>query len=354
MQQVSEKCEWMFDLGDCETGRKVQELIDTEIEEIRSDTVPTEPLVSVWLITYNHRSYIEQAIESVLEQETDFPFEIVIGDDFSTDGTREIVLNYQRKYPDRIRLILAKRNLWNPFPEMPGTVTAMELYQTCGRAPFMALLEGDDYWCDQTKLQRQIDVLQNDDSVALVFHSWKVDRPGISPKLDQKLWKDRQRMDFSTVLQYWCIRTCSMVFRTPAGLPGWFCEVHGGDKFLAYLLLTKGDAIYLDRPMCVYRVHDGNITAAVNNSGRDQAYEHRVNRYSAGLKRLDGATVGKYSSTIRRAERLHRYARAVKRSASLGGRVWFQLCFLINMTSHHWLWMAHKAVDRFRRGNRET
>ena len=59
MQQVSEKCEWMFDLGDCETGRKVQELIDTEIEEIRSDTVPTEPLVSVWLITYNHRSYIE-------------------------------------------------------------------------------------------------------------------------------------------------------------------------------------------------------------------------------------------------------------------------------------------------------
>lgn len=113
----------------------------------------TQPKVSVILITYNHCEYIVQALESVLAQQTDFPMEILIGDDASTDGTSEIIRRYQAQYPELIRADIRTENVG-------ATQNAYLLLQKA-RGEYLASLEGDDYWTDPLKLQKQADLLDS-------------------------------------------------------------------------------------------------------------------------------------------------------------------------------------------------
>ncbi len=119
-----------------------------------------KPLVSIKMITYNHEPYIAQAIEGVLLQQTDFPIELVIGEDCSTDGTCEIVFNYQKKYPDIIRVITSEQNV-GMHKNGYRTVKAC-------RGKYVAYCEGDDYWHDPRKLQKQVDYLEQNPDVGLV------------------------------------------------------------------------------------------------------------------------------------------------------------------------------------------
>src|SRR5687768_16687744 len=107
--------------------------------------------VSVAMITYNHEAFVAQAIESVLMQKTDFDFELVIGEDCSTDKTREIVNGYKSKYGERIRVLLPAKNL-GINRNLKQTLLACQ-----GR--YIALLEGDDYWTSSLKLQKQVNFL---------------------------------------------------------------------------------------------------------------------------------------------------------------------------------------------------
>ena len=128
------------------------------------------PKVSVVVTTYNHRDYISECLEGILMQQTTFPFEIILGEDASTDGTREVCKAYAEKYSDIIRLFLRSR----------GDVIYIEGHPT-GRSNFMeslkvskgkyiALCEGDDYWTDPLKLQKQVDFLEAHPDYALCFH----------------------------------------------------------------------------------------------------------------------------------------------------------------------------------------
>ena len=114
------------------------------------------PLVSVCMITYNHEKYIVQAIEGVLMQKTDFPIELVIGEDRSTDNTRNICLEYKEKYPDQIKLLLPENNLG-----MLGNFITT-LHACTGK--YIAFCEGDDYWTDPYKLQKHVDFLEADNN----------------------------------------------------------------------------------------------------------------------------------------------------------------------------------------------
>jgi glycosyltransferase involved in cell wall biosynthesis len=109
------------------------------------------PKVSVCMMTYNHERFIAQAIESVLEQKTSFDLELVIGEDCSTDGTRKIVAEYARKYPEKIKAMFRETNLGM-------TANGIQTLREC-RGRYIALLEGDDYWTDPLKLQKQVDFL---------------------------------------------------------------------------------------------------------------------------------------------------------------------------------------------------
>lgn len=123
------------------------------------------PLLSVCLITYNHAKYIRQAIESVLMQRVSFTWELIIADDCSTDGTREIVLEYYNRYPDFIRLILQDRNV-GPAKNWLDLITKP-------RSKYIAYLEGDDYWTDPLKLQKQVDFLERNPSFSISIHKGK-------------------------------------------------------------------------------------------------------------------------------------------------------------------------------------
>ncbi len=123
-----------------------------------------EPVVSVNMITYNHESYIAQAIEGVLQQETSFPFELVIGEDCSTDGTREIVFDYQKKYPDIIRIITSDQNVGMRKNGLRTT-------RAC-RWKYIAFCEGDDYWHHPLKLQKQVDFLEANPDYGMVHSDY--------------------------------------------------------------------------------------------------------------------------------------------------------------------------------------
>ena len=132
--------------------------------------LPAEPLVSVFMITYQHASFIKEAIDSVLMQEVDFRYEICIGEDGSTDGTREICLEYARKHPDKFRLFL--RNRSNPARNAfaaPYMFNTAATFDSC-RGKYIALLEGDDYWLNPHKLQTQVDELEADSGLAASCH----------------------------------------------------------------------------------------------------------------------------------------------------------------------------------------
>ena len=126
----------------------------------------TIPLVSVKMITYNHAPFIAQAIEGVLQQKTDFPFELVIGEDCSTDGTRKIVFEYQKKYPHIIRVITSDKNVGM---KKNGLRT-----MKAGTGKYIAFCEGDDYWQSHHKLQKQADYLEGHADCGLVFSSYDV------------------------------------------------------------------------------------------------------------------------------------------------------------------------------------
>jgi len=120
-----------------------------------------EPIISVNMITYNHEPYISQAIECVLKQKTDFPFELVIGEDCSTDGTRKIVMDYAKNYPDIIRVISSEKNVG-------AANNSKRTIQAC-RGKYIAWCEGDDYWHNPDKLQKQAEYLENNPECDLIF-----------------------------------------------------------------------------------------------------------------------------------------------------------------------------------------
>ena len=126
-----------------------------------------DPKLSVILITYNHEKYIEKALDSVLSQVTDFPFEIVIGDDCSPDDTKNIIREYRDKYPDIIRIVHREKNTGRP------TLNVYETTMKC-RGDYLAYLEGDDYWTDSDKLQKQMDFLNEHPEYIACTHSHKM------------------------------------------------------------------------------------------------------------------------------------------------------------------------------------
>ena len=127
-----------------------------------------KPLLSVLIISYNHEQYIEQTLDSVINQKTTFPFEIVIGDDASPDNTRAICMKYAKKYPNLVRVMPATNNL-GVVPNYIRTLEACE-------GQFIAHLDGDDYWIDPLKLQKQVDRFRTDSDLTMCYTSRQVFR----------------------------------------------------------------------------------------------------------------------------------------------------------------------------------
>lgn len=213
------------------------------------------PLVSVACTTFNHERYVEQALIGFLMQETSFPFEIVVHDDVSTDGTRAIVSAYAARYPNIIRTVYQTQNQY-----AMNVTSAVVAFGHC-RGKYIAFCEGDDYWTDPRKLAIQCGRLEAQPQCTLVFHNSRLEyEGGRRPGLACRLSKDRFTLE-DVVLNDWFIPSQSMVFRKDAlPLPAWLHRVFGLDFAMHLLLASNGSIDYIDRVMGVYRINSASIS----------------------------------------------------------------------------------------------
>lgn len=212
----------------------------------------TPPLLSICIITYNHEKYIRQCLEGVLMQKTTFPFEIIIGEDCSTDNTRTVVQEFESRYPDIIKPIYHERNVG-------GARNGFEFCYPRLKGKYIAICEGDDYWIDPNKLQKQVDFLEQNPDYVLCFHRVKsVDHNdemiGIQDKADSAVLYNRQD------ILHISIPTLSVVFKKCFDFfPREMFKAQSGDTFLFGLLSGYGKAADLGFIGASYRKHPGGV-----------------------------------------------------------------------------------------------
>jgi len=217
------------------------------------------PKVSISLITYNHADYIKQALDSILMQETNFEYELIIGEDGSTDGTREIVISYKEKYPDKIKVFLNKReNVIFIDGKPTGRWNLIHNLQHCG-GEYIALLEGDDYWTDVKKLQKQVDLLEKNHDFSMCFHKviFASEETNVDPIVYQP-YKKKRSYALEELIQKNFIATLSVLYRNFdffSKLPEWYYAFPVGDYPLHLLTAQKGRIGYIDDQMGVRRLH---------------------------------------------------------------------------------------------------
>lgn len=222
----------------------------------------TLPTVSVLVMTYNHAEFIRQALDSVLMQETSFPYEVLISEDCSTDGTRTIVLDYHRRHPGCIRLLLSERNIRNNTVVTRGIEAA--------RGQYVALLDGDDYWTSPHKLQKQVDFLESHPDCTLCFHNATViDEDGARPPWN---WTPADHPEIATLADLWMgnfIATCSTMFRRGVfgEVPEWYTDLFPITDWPLHLLnAEQGEIGYLNEVMGVYRYHSRGLYSPLSEA----------------------------------------------------------------------------------------
>lgn len=210
--------------------------------------------VSVCMITYNHEKFITQAIESVMMQKTKFVYELLIGEDCSTDSTREIVFDYQERYPSIIKAIFHKSNV-GPQNNFSQTLKACT-------GQYIAILEGDDYWLSTDKLQNQSDILDIRDNISFCFHNNLIIEEDDTENVRISNHNQPIVTTIDDIIDSWYVMTCSIVFRRSflKDLPPWFFNYKNGDYILQLLLSTRGPVYYIDDIMGVYRKHKGGLS----------------------------------------------------------------------------------------------
>lgn len=215
-----------------------------------------DPVVSVCIITYNQEKYIAQAIESVLAQQCNFKYELIIGEDCSKDRTREIVRQYAEKYPDIIVPLLPEKNLG---PQGNSNNCFMHV-----RGKYFAFLEGDDFWTDTTKLQRQYDFMEAHPGFSMCFtRADAIDDTGnhvASPF--PEITKDEFTIEDAIMADKVFMPTATTFSRNilPKPMPRFFLEALSGDIASHLLLGDKGKFKCLPGRTAVYREHSGGVT----------------------------------------------------------------------------------------------
>jgi glycosyltransferase involved in cell wall biosynthesis len=222
----------------------------------------TVPVLSVFNWVYNHKDFIRESIESILIQKTTFPVEIIIHDDASNDGTKEIILEYQEKHPAIFRNILHEENQWSQ-----GKSVMTPLFEK-PKGKYIALTHGDDYWTDPYKLQKQVDFLDKNPDYSICFHNVQLLK-GADFFKDNLTKEVPQSTTIQDLTNGNYIHTPSVVFRNQKEIiemSTWLNEVKAGDYSLHLLNAQFGKIYKLDDIMAVYRIHDSNTWANLSST----------------------------------------------------------------------------------------
>jgi len=206
--------------------------------------VEKKNVVSIWCITYNHKLYIRQCLEGFIMQRTSFPFVAIVHDDASTDGTKEIIMEYAQKYPEKIHPIIQKENQFSKGFEEPIRIK-LEL---CRKTKYVACCEGDDYWTDPYKLQKQFDFMESHSDYSACFHQAYIHYEN-SDKEDELCGKIENR-DYTGIELYSQENrpaTASFFFKS---------DVYDSIVYKSFL---KEKLIFADIPLFLSCAHEGKV-----------------------------------------------------------------------------------------------
>ena len=240
--------------------------------------------VSACIITYNQENFINDCIEGALNQIVDFDYEIIIGDDCSTDKTSEICKNYAQNYPNIIKYYRRDQNLG-----LSGNWIAT--LKNCS-GNYVALCEGDDYWTNPNKLQLQVDDICNDDSCMFSFHD-SVTMNAVDHTSENRVGNKKidTKPDFSSVIKQNNIRTETIVFKNIINwdeLPIWFHNTLKIDFAIILLLLKNGYAKFFSKSMSVYRIHNNSLWSSketLHHYNEDMKFFKNIYNYENNIKR---------------------------------------------------------------------
>ncbi|WP_395803303.1 glycosyltransferase [Daejeonella sp.] len=227
-----------------------------------------ENMVSICCITYNQEKYIAEALDGFLMQNTNFNYEIIIGDDCSTDATRSIIEDYSERYPGKIQLLTNLKN---------GGATP-NILKTLGTAQgkYIAMCDGDDYWTDSRKLQMQVDFMENNpDSSICCHYSSVIDENG------DLVYEDNNPVSLEYTYEDVLLgrknetRVCTMMMKNNDHLKHiksqeWFYQVYSADTFFKLYVLSepKAKLYVLPEIMAVYRLHQAGVWSMIDSQVR--------------------------------------------------------------------------------------
>lgn len=233
-------------------------MIEITQEQIMQNWNSDIPLVSISCITYNHEPYIVQALNGFLMQKTDFPFEVLIHDDASTDRTADIIREYEKKFPNLIKPIYQKENHYSKgFTSVSATWNFPR-----AKGKYIALCEGDDYWIDENKLQIQVDFLENNPEYGMCFHDAVVVNE-LENEVDSFSYHVIEK-DYSAteLFENWVVPTASMLFKKEI-----LCykladrkNFIAGDIVLVEQACVYGKVHGFKKKMSVYRIQENGLT----------------------------------------------------------------------------------------------
>lgn len=245
--------------------------------------------LDVLMITYNHQDYIKEAINGVINQKTRFKYRLLIFDDCSTDKTEERIRECLNHSNSNLT-ILYHRNSVNLGMIANGKQSFEAIKST-----YVALCEGDDYWIDFYKLQKQIDFLEENIDYSMCFHNATESMNGKLKKMTFCQHINKQTLSLEDFMFRHIVPTASIVFRNNLEFPEWSKNVHSGDKLIILLNAIKGKIMYFDEIMCHYNVTDNGVSRSIEHRGLNKVYN-----MSYLYSKLDEYTNFKYKEILKR------------------------------------------------------
>lgn len=216
--------------------------------------------VSICCLTYNHEAYIRECLESFLMQKTDFDFEILIHDDASSDNTANIIKEYEERYPKLVKPIYQTENQFSK-----GNKPSFKFNFPRARGKYIAMCEGDDYWTDPLKLQKQVDFLEKNQNYMACFTNAKIISEITGEERSYLEFEENKSYSIEAIIQKGggLFPTASLMFRNEIDYPDFSSQFKSGDRLLSLLLAEKGDFFLLNEVTCVYRRHEGGVFSSI-------------------------------------------------------------------------------------------
>ena len=228
-------------------------------------------LVAIHCLVYNHEPYLRDCFEGFVMQKTNFRFVAIVHEDASTDNSAAIIREYEAKYPDIFRPIYETENQWSKPDGSLGRIMSAAIDAT--GAKYIAMCEGDDYWTDPYKLQKQVDFLENHPDFVACFHNARVMGNRVY-RLFNPVNENPYPTTEDIITRHWFISTQTLVYRNVIkSCPEWGFQVMNGDYMLELLLAKEGRFHYMDDLMAVYRQQGQGVSATMLNANKIKMYD---------------------------------------------------------------------------------